>query len=228
MPGDPRNTYLPWMEWAGPDELLIQHMNRRQNADDLLMADATTGAVRTVLAERDSAWVDLVDGRAVAGRRPALPVDQRARRLAPRVLRSRATAATCACVTPGAFDAMQVEAVDAAGGLLYFIASPANATQRYLYRSRLDGTGAAERVTPAGATGTHGYDISPDARWALHTASSADTPPARAGAASRRTRPCARWWTTTSCARPPGPSSRGRPSSSRSGSSRGVTVDGWT
>jgi len=176
VPGDPRNNYLPWMEWAGPDELLIQHMNRRQNADDVLLADAATGAVRTVLAERDSAWVNLVedvpwlDG----GRRFLWTSERDGWRHVYSVSRD---GRDVRLVTPGAFDAMQVEAVDAAGGWLYFIASPANPTQRYLYRSRLDGTGAAERVTPAGATGTHGYDISPDARWALHTASSADAPP---------------------------------------------------
>ena len=43
-------------------------------------------------------------------------------------------------------------------GWLYFLASPENATERYLYRSKLDGTGAPERVTPEEQPGTHGYD----------------------------------------------------------------------
>ena len=176
VPGDPRNNYVPWMEWAGPAELLIQHMNRRQNADDLLLADAASGATRTVLAERDSAWVDLVgsvpwlDG----GRRFLWTSERDGWRHAYSVSRD---GSDVRLVTPGAFDVVQVEGVDSAGGQLYFIASPSNATQRYLYRSRLDGRGTAERVTPAGATGTHGYDISPDARWALHGASTADAPP---------------------------------------------------
>ncbi len=28
-----RQNYLPWMEWAGPKELLLQRMNRLQNTD---------------------------------------------------------------------------------------------------------------------------------------------------------------------------------------------------
>jgi len=36
-------------------------MNRLQNTDRVLLADAVTGAVRTVLVERDSAWLDIVD-----------------------------------------------------------------------------------------------------------------------------------------------------------------------
>ena len=176
VPGDRRNTYLPWMEWAGPGELMIQHMNRRQSVDQVLMADAATGAVRTLLAERDSAWVDLetgvpwVDG----GRRFLWTSERDGWRHVYAVSRDGRDAQL---VTPGAFDVVQSVAVDSASGFLYFIASPANATQRYLYRSRLDGRGAAVRVTPAALTGTHFYDISPDARWAIHGASSADVPP---------------------------------------------------
>ena len=176
VPGDRRNTYLPWMEWAGANELLIQHMNRRQNVDQVLMADAASGAVRTVLAERDSAWVDLetgvpwVDG----GRRFLWTSERDGWRHVYAVSRD---GRDVQLVTPGAFDVVQAVAVDSAGGFLYFIASPTNATQRYLYRSRLDGRGAAARVTSAALTGTHSYDISPDARWAFHQGSSADAPP---------------------------------------------------
>ena len=60
---------------------------------------------------------------------------------------------------------------------LYYIASPDNATQRYLYRSRLDGTGTAERLTPASQPGWHAYNVSPDFHWALHIYSTIDTPP---------------------------------------------------
>ena len=52
-------------------------------------------------------------------------------------------------VTTGAFDILSIAGVDEAGGWLYYIASPANATQRYLYRSRLDGRGTA-RARDAG------------------------------------------------------------------------------
>ena len=80
-------------------------------------------------------------------------------------------------VTPGAFDVIQVIAVDPDEKWLYFTASPDNATQRYLYRSRLEGKGTPERLTPANQPGTHSYQVSPDMHWAVHTYSTFDTPP---------------------------------------------------
>jgi len=60
IPGDPRDNYLPRMEWT-PDSraLVLQRMNRLQNSDALMRADAATGAVRTILTESDRAWVDV-------------------------------------------------------------------------------------------------------------------------------------------------------------------------
>src|SRR5438477_2612341 len=44
VPGDPRNNYMARMEWAGTtNEVYLQHLNRPQNQNDILLADATTG-----------------------------------------------------------------------------------------------------------------------------------------------------------------------------------------
>ncbi len=176
LPGDPRDDYLPWMEWAGPDAVLVQRINRRQNADDVLLVNAATGEPRTMVAERDSAWVDLVDDVPwLKGGQEFLWTSERdGWRHIYRIARADGKATL---VTRGDYDVVSVAGVDERGGWLYFIASPHDATQRYLYRTRLDGSGGADRVTPAAATGNHRYDLSPDAKWALHTASSFDAPP---------------------------------------------------
>jgi len=80
-------------------------------------------------------------------------------------------------LTPGKVDVMEFVVVDEAGGWYYYYASPDNATQRYLYRSKLDGSGKTERVTPADQPGTHYYNVSPDVKWAFHTYSTFDMPP---------------------------------------------------
>jgi len=174
--GDPRDNYLPRMEWAGPRELLLQRMNRLQNSDRVLLADAATGAVRTALVERDSAWLDVVDDvQWLGGNARFLWVSERDgwRHV---YLVSR-DGKTVQVVTPGAFDVTGVAGVDEPGGALYYSASPDNATQHYLFRTRLDGTGKAERVSPATQPGSHRYTISPDAHRAFHTYSTFDRPP---------------------------------------------------
>ena len=60
--GDPRNHYIARMDWAASSgEVILQRLNRLQNTIEVMLGDARTGAVRTVLTERDSAWVDVVD-----------------------------------------------------------------------------------------------------------------------------------------------------------------------
>jgi dipeptidyl-peptidase 4 len=175
IPDDPRESYLPRMEWAGPRELILQRVNRLQNTDRVMLADAATGATRTVLTERDSAWVDVVDEIEwlAKGTEFLWTSERDGWRHAYRVSRDGKQVRN---ITPGAFDVIDIAAVDEAGQSLYYIASPDNATQRYLYRTRLDGKGPAVRVSPAAAAGTHSYRISPDARWAFHTYSRFNSP----------------------------------------------------
>lgn len=175
IPGDPRDDYLPWMEWAGPDEVMIQRINRRQDTDNVMLVNASTGAARSIVPEHDDAWVDLVDDVPwLTGGQEFLWTSERDGWR--HIYRIRREDARATLVTRGNYDVISVAGVDEEDGWLYFIASPHNATQRYLYRTRLDGKGGAERVTPAEATGNHRYDISPDSKWALHTASSFDVP----------------------------------------------------
>ena len=186
VPGDPRNNYIARMEWAASsDEVVLQHLNRLQNANDVMLGNATTGQVRSVLVERDSAWTDVVnDLRWVDGGKSFTWISERDgwRHL---YVISRDGKKT-RLVTKGAFDLHSpgsafgdpfVTGVDSAKGLIYYTASPENATQLYLYRSRLDGKGKPERVTPKNQSGYHLYRISRDGRWALHTYSSFGTPP---------------------------------------------------
>ena len=175
--GDPQSGYIARMEWAGSsDELVIQHLNRLQNTDDVLLANAVTGAVRPIHHEQDVAWVDVVDDlRWLHDGRDFLWVSERDGWRHVYVI-SR-DGKNVRLVTPGDFDVVRIEAVDPAGEWVYYIASPQNATQRYLYRSRMDGTGTPQRLSPAAAAGTHSYQMAPDCDWAIHTYSSFDVPP---------------------------------------------------
>src|SRR5438445_10956549 len=123
------------MEWAGPTELILQDTNRLQNTDRVMLADAATGATRTVLTERDSAWVDVVDEvEWLAKGTEFLWTSERDGWR--HVYRASRDGKGVTNMTPGNFDVVDVAAADKPGGWLYYIASPDNADQRYPYRSR--------------------------------------------------------------------------------------------
>lgn len=176
VPGDPREQYLARMEWAGPGELMLQRLNRLQNTLDVMLADAATGAVRTILSEQDEAWVDVEDDFQWldGGRRFVWLSERDGWRRAYAFPRQGGAPVP---LTPAGVDVIQILSVDERGGFLYYIASPTEPTRRYLFRARVDGKGPAERLTPVGEPGTHGYQISPDARFAIHNVSRFETPP---------------------------------------------------
>ncbi|MGI9429984.1 MAG: DPP IV N-terminal domain-containing protein, partial [Bythopirellula sp.] len=163
VPGDPRNHYIARMDWAkSSEEIVIQQLNRLQNTNRVMLADAGTGRLRTILTERDDAWVELHgDIRWIDDDKEFLWLSERdGWQHAYIVSRS---GENVRLVTPGGYDVTGLCAVDEASKWLYFMASPDNPSQRYLYRVRLDGSDA-QRVTPADQSGTHSYQISDDTR----------------------------------------------------------------
>jgi dipeptidyl-peptidase-4 len=173
--------YLGQVDWAGnSDELLVEKLSRFRNEREFFIAEVGTGAIRRIFHESDPAWVIasygtnaglmwIRDGQAFIvlsekdGWRHAYVHSRDGKELY--------------LLTPGKHDIIERSVVDETGGWFYYYASPGNATQKYLYRARLDGTGEPKRVTPMGQPGTHDYDFSPDAKWAFHTYSTFDTPP---------------------------------------------------
>lgn len=177
VPGDPSDNYIARMEWAANNkELVLQHFDRPQHTLTVFLADATTGEVRPVIREHDPTWVDVVDDlKWLNDGADFLWISEQDGWRHAYVVSRDGTQKKL--ITPGNFDVIAVQSADEPGGFLYYTASPDNATQRYLYRSPLDGTGAAVRLTPTTQTGTHSYTVSPDAKWAFHIHSTFDTPP---------------------------------------------------
>jgi len=177
VPGDPRNHYIAKMEWV-PDsqEIVLQQLNRRQNTLRIMLADPRTGKAQTILTETDDAWIDVHDELMWFddAKQFTWLSDRDGWRHIYLADRSGEAAKP---VTPGLFDVIELLAVDEKQQCLYFLASPDNPTQKYLYRVAFDGTGL-QRLTPADQSGTHGYEISPCRRWAIHSRSSFDVPSA--------------------------------------------------
>jgi dipeptidyl-peptidase-4 len=177
IPGDAVQHYLPRMEWAGPGELIVQQLNRRQNESNIILVNAASGAAKPIFKDTDKAWVDAKDGAVgwnwiEGGKRFVWASEKDGWRHLYAIDRSGKEQ----LLTPGAYDVISLENISEPTGTIYFMASPANATQTYLYKVALKG-GKAERVTPTSLTGSNGYDISPNGKIALHTFSNTATYP---------------------------------------------------
>ncbi|MBL8819507.1 MAG: DPP IV N-terminal domain-containing protein [Planctomyces sp.] len=172
--------YLGQVEWtSNSKEVLVEKFSRFRNEREFLLVQPG-GEARKIYQESDEAWVEASQGwnsglTWVQGGAAFVVVSEKdGWRHAWLVSRD---GEDHVLLTPGEYDLIDRVAIDEAGGWYYFLASPENATQKYLYRVPLDGTGTLERITPAAQTGTHTYNFSPDAKWAVHTYSTLDSPP---------------------------------------------------
>ena len=176
VPGDPRENYIARMEFVpGTDEVMIQQLNRLQNTNTVYYGNVNTLALRPFYEDHDEAFLNVHDNIVwLEGNKYFTWTSEKdGWRHLYRVTRDGKKETL---LTKGDFDVINVLRIDPQGGYVYYMASPESAVEQYLYRSRLDGKGAAERVTPQGFTGTYSYNISPGAKYALCSYSNHATP----------------------------------------------------
>ncbi len=187
VPGDASQHYLVRMEFIPTtNTLLIQQLNRKQNKSKLYIADPFKGNTNMIQEESDEAWVDLFNignSRAIDytnnfsflkktnsilwasekdGWRHLYQVSLEGK---PEVL-----------ITKGEYDVIDLKYIDSKKGYVYYLASPNNATQKYLYRTKLNGKGKTELLSPESLKGSHDYSFSSNGSYAEHTFSNHYTP----------------------------------------------------
>ena len=166
--------YIARLDWPGAsDEVALQLLNRRQDRLELILGDASSGETRTVLAEADSAWVD-VGGRlhwtgdaerfVWAGE----PGDMR------HLYLYRRDGTRVRQLTSGDREVTSVHGVDDERGRVYFTAASPDPLSRSVYWVGLDGSGP-HRV--AGGDGVHSADFAPGFRYFVDRHSTAGVPP---------------------------------------------------
>ena len=174
---DPRNHYIPEMEWAKDSRhVVFQQLNRLQNTNQVIQGDIKNGKTQVMANDRDEAWVEVVENwQWIEGGKRFFWLSERDGWQ--HLYAVGGTNQPMTLLTPGAYDVIRVAGVDEKARCVYFMASPENPTQRYLYRAPLEGGLLAERVSPPDQPGTHSYEMSQDGRWAFHTYSRFDQPP---------------------------------------------------
>lgn len=175
VPGDPQQHYIPRMEWAdNSSQVVLQQLNRKQNESKLFFCDVNSGEAKNFYTEDDKAFIDIKsrwnDDDPTGwdwlnnGKNFLWVTEKDGWRHIYLVNRDGKET----LVTKGDYDIESIKCVDDKNGYVYFMASPNNATQLYLYRTRLDGKGKLELLSPSDEVGTHDYIISPAAKYAVH------------------------------------------------------------
>ena len=176
VPGDPRNHYIARMEFIpNSGEVMIQQLNRLQNTNRVFVGDIATMSLNNIYTDTDEAFLDIHDNIVWMDKKKFFTwtSEKDGWRHLYKVSRDGASESL---ITKGDFDVISVECIDLKGGYVYYLASPYSAIDQYLYRSRLDGKGEAERVTPQGEAGFNSYSISPNAKYAVHSFNNSVTP----------------------------------------------------
>ncbi|MBE15121.1 MAG: S9 family peptidase [Cytophagaceae bacterium] len=176
LEGDPKAHYIPGMQWVNDDLLLIQQMNRLQNTLWIWSYVPSTKTLKKIYTEKEDTWVDIGYPDVSAngwGDNDLMLVDDRSAFLRMRetdtwrhVYKIDIRTGEQTLLTPFDYDIASLRSTT--DKELYYIASPDNSTQRYLYKTDLKGKGKSKRVTPQEYQGLNTYNMAPNGKYALH------------------------------------------------------------
>lgn len=177
VPGSEIQNYIPRMDWIpNTNEVILQQLNREQNQSKLFVANATTGSITEIYKETNQSWIDAQDQFIwLNGNKEFIYLTEKDG--FNHFYRISKDGKKETLITKGDYDVIDLTLVDEKNNTIYFMASPDNATQKYLYKTKLDGKGKLEMVTPSIFPGTHSYSISPNGLFARHTYQSATVLP---------------------------------------------------
>lgn len=184
VPGSSVQHYIPRMEWANNQQLIIQQLDRKQQQSKIMLLSISTGAASNIYQESDAAWIDIksrwnndnpIGWEWVNNGKDFLWISEKDGWRHIYLISHEGKKETL--LTKGNYDMIDYCGVDEKNGFVYFTASPNNALQKYLYKVKLDGNGDAELLSSKEQQGTHSYQISPNGLYAKHNFSNISTPP---------------------------------------------------
>ena len=193
LPGDPREHYIPHMDWVPHTrQVAAEYLDRLQRDDRIYVADADSGEARVIFEDTDPAsYVDTggfhgldldftwlpAEGKLDAAPSALLWFSERDgwRHAYAVPLSSQAQPKL---LTDFPADVMAPVALDPVAGTLYFTASPDEPIRSYLFRTSISGSNVPTRLSSAAEKGTHSFSSpSPNGLYAIESFGNANTAP---------------------------------------------------
>ncbi len=192
LPGDPRQNYVPRMDWVpNRNQIAVETLNRLQNEDRIFLADPSTGELKLLIEDTDKAYVDTIGFHAQGVDTDFTWVDPQSHPDAETSLlwfserdgwrhayMVPLETGKPRLITNFKADIIAPITVDEKSRVFFFTASPDDPIHSYLYRAPLDGSRAPERLTASSQVGTHTFrHPAPNGQFAVESSSTATTAP---------------------------------------------------
>ncbi|MBZ5532187.1 MAG: alpha/beta fold hydrolase [Acidobacteriia bacterium] len=179
---DNQDSYIPRFGWVRDGVIWAMLLNRAQDQLELYFIDAASGKSRLVLSEKDDAWIEIDANFKMLG--PSgrfiwsswrdghthlyLYSFDKANPLG-------ADAKLVNQITKGDFEVFGIDGMEESTGTLYLNTNAGDDRERHLCSVKMDGSGFA--IITKAQPGTHGVNVSPDAKNYVDSFSAVMTPP---------------------------------------------------
>ena len=169
------------MQWVNDDLLIIQQMNRHQNTLIVWTYAPSNGELKKIYTEKEATFIELnyPDISANAWGSNDLPLVDEGKAFLRmtendawrHIYKVDIKSGEQTLISPFDYDVASLRVANKKN--VYYMASPENGMQRYLFQTDLKGKGNQKRITPENFEGVNNYNISPNGNFAIHTHQSA-------------------------------------------------------
>jgi len=173
--GDTDNAYIVRLDWThDPNKLAIRWMNRLQNRQDLMLADAQTGETTTLKTETGSTWIEENDDLTfLANGNEFIYVSEESGYN--HIYHYRIDGKLIRQVTKGPWEVSRFLGFDEVNNHLYYTSTEKSPLQNHLYRINLNGQDKKQLTSGAG---WHNINMNSQLTYYIDSYSRANTPPA--------------------------------------------------
>ncbi len=171
--GDETDQYIPRINWTkDPGTLAIRRMNRLQNKQDLMLADAGSGQTRIIKTEKSDAWIDVNDDLIFLEDREHFIYTSEESGYNHIYLYGM-DGELIRQITSGNWEVTDYLGYNEDNSQIYYISTEESPLERHLYSINRDGTG---KMKMSGKEGVYQVNMSRDYKFYIETYSSPETP----------------------------------------------------